>query len=72
MPNGMPVNRRTPRPTTKDRADTMNYMSNEQVEQIFDTHRAFLERQLRAGKIDRDKAEAELRDLERWARKNSH
>ena len=50
----------------------MNYMSNEQVEQVYDAHLTFLERQLKAGKIDRDKAEAELRDLERWARKNSH
>lgn len=50
----------------------MRYMSNEQVEQVYDTHVAFLERQMRAGKLSREEAEAELQDLERWARRHSH
>lgn len=51
----------------------MSYMmSNEQVEQIFDTHRNFLERQLRDNRISQRDYEQEVRELERWARKNSH
>lgn len=50
----------------------MRYMSNEQIEQIYDTHRAFLDRRLRSGEIDRSEHEQALRDLDRWARRNSH
>lgn len=50
----------------------MRYMSNEQVEQIFDTHAAFLDRQLKAGRIEAAEHAQEMRELERWARKNYH
>lgn len=48
------------------------YMSNEQVEQIRDTHVAFLERQLRNKSISQRDYEQEMRELERWTRKNTH
>jgi hypothetical protein len=45
-------------------------MSNEQVEQVRDAHRVFLERQLNTGKINQRDYDAELRELDRWVRRN--
>ena len=50
----------------------MRYISNEQVEQIFDTHEAFLARQLASGRLAEDEHEQEMRELVRWARRHSH
>ena len=50
----------------------MGYMSNEQVEQIFDVHSTWLQRQLKDGKIGEREYQNEMRELERWAQRNSH
>lgn len=49
----------------------MRYMSIEQVQQVAETHAAFLERQLDRGRITDTAYEDELRELNRWYKRHS-
>jgi len=51
---------------------TKLYMSNEQVEQVFDTHAAWLDRQLNRGNLNQQVHQEEMRELTKWARRNYH